>query len=123
MQARDQIFWVQSSSNSGGPQTSVPGEINFSSGISFNYTNLLSKDNSIKETPTDLDWNSILGRLINASVPQINSNNRSTCVQSFQAKQTNLPKPIPEIPLQTKSSNCKKSDSNQFYNNIITDAM
>ena len=107
VQAGDNIFRGQSSSHTGRPQTSVPGEINFSSGISFDYTNLLTKDNSIKETRRNLDWNSNLGRLANACVPAINSSNCSTCVQNFQTKQTYLPKSIPDNPLQTKSSNRK----------------
>ena len=84
VQARDHNFRVQSSSSSSEPQTSVPGEINTSSGVSFNCTNLLTKDNSIRETLRDLGWNSNLGRLTNQTwVPQINSNNRSTCVYNF----------------------------------------
>ena len=34
-----------------------------------------------------------------------------------------MPKPIPEVPTQVKSSNRKKFDFNQFYDKIITDSM
>ena len=90
IEVRDQIFRVHSSSNSGGPQTSVPGEINFSNGVSFDYTKLLTKSSEIKETTRDFNWNFNLGWLTNVSVPEINSKNRSTCVQSFQTKQKSI---------------------------------
>ena len=83
----------------------------------------MTKSSEIKETPRDLNWNFNLGQLTNVSVPEINSKNRSTCVQSFQTKQTNLPKSIPKIPSQNKSSKRKKSDFNHFYNEIITNSM
>ena len=109
VQAGDNTFQGQSSSHSSGPQTNDLSEIKFSKGVSFDYTNLLTKSSVIKETPRDFNWNLNLGWLTNASVPKINSKNRSSCVKSFKTHKTGLPKPISKIPPQIKSSNHKKN--------------
>ena len=48
VQARDHTFWVQSSSSSSsGPPPSVQGESQLSSGVSFDYSYLMTNDRSI----------------------------------------------------------------------------
>ena len=61
IQDRSLLSRGQSSSFNSGPQFNVPGEIPVSSGVSFDYTNLLTKPGVIKETPRDFNWNSNLG--------------------------------------------------------------
>ena len=88
---KDQNFRVQSSPSSSRPRTSVPGENKISKDDSLDNFYTSTKENLIKETPGDLSQNSNLGRLTTqAKVPQINSDNRSTCVQNFYTQQINF---------------------------------
>ena len=77
--ARDHAFQVHSASlNPSGPVTPVPGESQLSTRVSIDYSSLLTKDESIIETPRDPHWNLNFGQLTNTmSVPNISSNNRS----------------------------------------------
>ena len=113
--ARDRVFQVQSSShNPSGPVTPVPGESQLSTSVSINYSSLLTKDESIIETPRDPNWNLNFGQLTNeTSVPNIFSNNRSQCVQNFHSP-TGLHSSVPDPPPQTQSSECNISDYVNF---------
>ena len=82
----------------------------------------MTKDESIIETPRDSPLESYSGSANEVFIPNIFSNNRSQCVQNFHT-QTNLSTSVLPNPLQTKSSKGKKSDFNQFYDNIKKDVM
>ena len=106
-----------------GPTSSVPGESQLSTGVSIDYSSLMTKDESIVETPGDSNWKFNLDRLTNETcVPNNFSNNSSPCVQNFHT-QTDLPSSVLQNPLQTKSFKCNRSDFHQFYDNIIKDVM
>ena len=84
--ARDQAFPVQhTSTNYSGPVTPVPSESLLSPSVSIDYSSLLTKDESIIETPRDPNWNLNFGRLTNETFVPIFSNNHSQCVQNFHS--------------------------------------
>ena len=115
LQDRSLLSQGQSSSYNSGSQLNVRGEIPVLSGVSFDYTNLLTKPSMIKETPGDFIWNSNLGQLKTVSVPTINSKNCSSCVQNFNTHSTSLPKTITKSSPQNKNSKGKKFDFYKFY--------
>ena len=58
VRARDHAFQVHNNtSNPSGPATLVQGESQLSTSFSIDYLSLLTKDESIIETPRDLNWN------------------------------------------------------------------
>ena len=61
--AMDQNVWDQSFPSNIESRTSVTSEINVSSGDSFEYIDPSTKDNLMKETPRDFNWNLNLDRL------------------------------------------------------------
>ena len=94
-----------------------------STSVSIDYSSHLTKDESIIETSRDPHWNLNFGRLTNASsVPNISSNNCSQCVQNFHSP-TDLHNSVPDPPSQTQISKSNKSDSHQYYDNIIKDVL
>ena len=72
-------------SNFSGRVTPVPGESQLSTSVSIDYSSLLTKDESIIETPRDPNWNLNFGQLTNETFVPISSNNRSQCVQKFHS--------------------------------------
>ena len=104
VQARDQAFWVQSSTyNPSGPVTPVPGESVLSPSVSIDYSALLAKPESIIETLRDSNWTLDLGRLINEEfVPNL-SNNCCQSVQNFNSP-TKLQSSVSKPHLQNQKS-------------------
>ena len=122
--ARDYAFQVHSTTpNPSGPVTPVPGESQLSTSVSIDYLSLLTKDESIIETPRDPNWNLDFGRLTNETfVLIIFSNNRSQCIQNFHSP-IDLQSSVPKTPSQTQSSKRNKSNLCHYYDNIIKDVM
>ena len=87
VQARDQAFRVHYPTNNYSVSvTPVPGESQLSTSVSIDYLSLLTKDESIIETPRDPNWDLNFGRLTNEiSLPNISYNNHSQCVQNFHS--------------------------------------
>ena len=73
---RNLLSCRQSSTYANGPQLVVPGEIPISNGVSFDYSNFLTKPSVINKTPRDFNWTSNLGTLKTALVPTTNYKNR-----------------------------------------------
>ena len=121
---KDQNFRVLASSLlTTGPVTSVPGEISISTRDSFDLLSILTKADSIKESPRDTSWNSNFGRLSNSqSVPKTYSNNCYEYEDNSNSS-NNLPHSFSNFLPQNQSSECNKPDPSKFYENIIKDAM
>ena len=83
--AMDLNVWDPSLSSNRESRSLVPDEINISSEDSLDCTDLTTKDSLIKESFRDFDLNFYLSRpTVQTYVTEINSNNRSMCVQNFK---------------------------------------
>ena len=120
----DHNFQVLASSLlTNGPVTSVPGEISISTSDSINFSSLMTKADTIIESPRDTVWKQNFGRLSNSqSVPNFTSSNHFQ-YEANSHSPTNLSNLIPNSFPQPQSSESNKPDPRQFYENIIKDLM
>ena len=106
-----------------GPVTPVPGEISVSTSDSIDFSELMTKPDTIIESPRDTVWKPNFGRLSNSqSVPNFTSSNHFQ-YEANSHSPTNLSNLVPNSFPQPQSSESNKPDPCQFYENIIKDSM